>query len=128
MRATVLIVEDDFDLSQQYEMALSLINIQPEMKRDGQKAMERIQQGEAPAVVVLDLHLPNVSGEEIFSEMKRRNLPSKVVVVTADEDLADKFRGKAQQVIVKPTNLEQFVRAIIQNLQEQEDTADNSGG
>lgn len=128
MRAAVLIVEDDMDLSRQYELALSLVNIQPEVKRDGKKAMERIQDGEAPAVVILDLHLPNVSGEEIFAEMRRRDLGSKVVVITADEALADEFRGKVQQVILKPTNLEQFIQVVLHNLKEQEDAATGGGG
>ncbi len=119
----VLVIEDDRDLAKQYEMALSLVGIQPEIKRDGGKALERIQRGNLPHVIVLDLHMPNVSGETLFEEIRTRNPGSKVVVITADDVLAEKYRGKAEEVIVKPTTLEEFIQVV---LAQREQTAGES--
>jgi len=57
-----------------------------------------------PHIVLLDIHLPYVSGEEVFYEMKKieRLAATKVIMATADVRKAKEMDGKADMVLVKP--------------------------
>ena len=116
MTGLVLIIEDNAFLNHQYEIALELVGITPEFKRDGRRAVERIECEPVPDVIVLDLHIPHVSGEEVFETIKAQGLASRVIVITADEVMGERFRGRANDVVIKPTNLEQFLQKILSHM------------
>jgi DNA-binding response OmpR family regulator len=59
-----LIVEDDIELSDIFSVVLRASGMDTEIVRDGKQALGRIN-ATMPDVVVLDMHLPNVSGLEI---------------------------------------------------------------
>lgn len=81
--ASVLVVEDDPDLRYLFRLSLALAGFQVREAADGYQALALLEE-EAPAVVVLDLGLPRVSGftvlEEITARADMRRIP--VVVVT----------------------------------------------
>ena len=98
-----LIVEDDEDLSFIFAEALRAAGFQSEIVRDGQLALDRLAQMQ-PAVVVLDLHLPNVAGTDILKYIRSADhLKSvRVVVTTADARLAEQTDRQADFVLIKP--------------------------
>ena len=57
----------------------------------------------APACVVLDLHLPNVDGSTILKAIhsNERFTQTAVILATADAQMADGLRGKADLVLLK---------------------------
>lgn len=57
-----------------------------------------------PSVVVLDLHLPNVPGDEILDKIKSDHKFDKtlVIVTTADHLMANSLQGQADFVMIKP--------------------------
>ena len=57
-----------------------------------------------PAVVVLDLHLPNVAGTDILKRIRETEHLKKVrvVVATADARLAEQTDRQADFVLIKP--------------------------
>ena len=62
-----LIVEDDIKLATVFAEALRIAEFETEIVLDGQAALNRLA-ATTPAVVVLDLHLPRVSGPERRSD------------------------------------------------------------
>ena len=104
-----LIIEDDFDLSEIFSAALQRDEFETEVVRDGRTAMNRLT-GIAPAIVVLDLHLPYVDGATILNQIRATESFSKtaVIVTTADAQQADALQSIADLVLLKPVSVEQL--------------------
>ena len=104
-----LVVEDDADLSEIFREALSAAGFSTEVIRDGQIARDRLLEI-VPAVVILDLHLPTVSGETLLHQI--RGTPqlnnTRIVLTTADALAADFLRDSADFVMVKPISYVQL--------------------
>ncbi len=104
-----LVIEDDPDLSDIFSQALAVSGYQTETILDGRVALERLGGIEA-VVIVLDLHLPNVSGETILDRIRSdaRFENTRVIVTTADTIMAELVRDKADIVLVKPVSFSQL--------------------
>lgn len=98
-----LIVEDDEDINEIFCQALSAAGFATEVARDGRTALDFLDKN-LPDIVILDLHLPNVSGETILKTI--RSTPRlenvRVVLTTADAVAAEFLRSQADFVMVKP--------------------------
>ena len=90
----VLIIEDNVDLSNLFQMVLDIHGISSEICRDGRDAAGAID-SVRPQVVVLDMHLPHVSGASIFEHIKKDHPEIAVLIVTADRDLYSEYRNKS---------------------------------
>lgn len=99
----VLIIEDDADLVRLYEVLLSLVStsVKTDVCMDGKAGLERVQREPEPRLILLDLHLPQVQGTEIF-QAARASTSSTIVVVTADVLAARDMLSSADHVVVKP--------------------------
>ena len=105
----LLIIEDNLDLVELYKMALSLIQICPEVAITGPAALRRIEQPDTPAphLTILDLHLRGENGVEangadLFDKMRVCWPDTRIIVSSADIDGCRKFHGIADLVIEKP--------------------------
>ena len=78
---------------------------------DGRSAVARIR-ADAPDVVLLDIHMPELSGLDVVREIGADRMPT-VVFVTAHDDYAlDAFEAQALDYIVKPVERERLSAAI----------------
>jgi CheY-like chemotaxis protein len=104
-----LIVEDNLDLAQIMALALQSAGFEVEMIHDGGKALDRLAEI-IPALVILDLHLPHLSGVNALRQIQsdRRLLNTRVVIATADAAMADELRDKADLVLLKPVSVNQI--------------------
>jgi DNA-binding response OmpR family regulator len=104
-----LVIEDDPDISVIFASALQSAGFETEIIHDGGKALARLAEV-APSLVILDLHLPHLSGANALRQIQadRRLLNTRVVVCTADRAIADELRNKADMVIVKPVTFSQL--------------------
>lgn len=68
-------------------------------------------EAEFPGVVLLDINLPDGSGLDVLSEIKRKN-PNAIVIMVTGRVLADEvitaLRGGAYDFIAKPVNLDEL--------------------
>ena len=119
MKELALIVEDDFDLGTIFAEALKMSGFETEVITDGQVALDRMDEI-VPFVVILDLHLPSVSGSEILQHIRResRLKNTHVVVTTADPRMADTLRQDATFVLDKPVSYQQL-KLLTTRLREQ---------
>jgi CheY-like chemotaxis protein len=122
---SILIIEDDGDLSRLWEMAigmLSLPGVRSETKRDGRSALNRVNEPPAPDVIILDMHLPLVEGQEIYktARTKKHLSGSKIIIITADKELADRLHDDVKggrivppdEIVIKPIPIEDFQTLI----------------
>jgi len=104
-----LIIEDDFDLSEIFSAALQGDGFETEVVRDGKKAIERLA-GPAPALILLDLHLPHVDGSTILQNIHATEhfAHTAVIITTADAQQAETLHGAADLVLLKPVSVDQL--------------------
>ncbi|GAP15065.1 response regulators consisting of a CheY-like receiver domain and a winged-helix DNA-binding domain [Longilinea arvoryzae] len=103
-----LIIEDDEDLAIIFTEALRLAGFDTKTIRDGQVAMDELDVCQ-PIVIVLDLHLPHVSGLEILAKIRAddRLKNTKVIIATADPRMSD-LAEDADFVLIKPISFAQL--------------------
>ncbi len=111
----VLVVEDNDDLRGLYKIALRTAGFQVTQASDGLTALRAIE-ADRPDLVVLDLHLPLISGFEVQHEMTQlRATHIPVVVVTALPPERTRSLNVAC-VLHKPVMPEALVRAVVECL------------
>lgn len=92
MTKTVLVVEDDIGL-QKYLKELLLDNgYSVRIASDGVQALNLISKL-PPDLVILDLALPNMGGEAVCSEIRKKYPDIRVVILTAKDGVADIING-----------------------------------
>src|SRR3954451_25122709 len=108
---SVLVVEDDPDLGRLYRAALTFAGFDAHIVADGLDALRRIDP-DPPALVVLDLSLPVISGivvqQQIASSAVTRDIP--VVVVTGTPEKAQGLDVAC--VLAKPVSPESLIRTV----------------
>lgn len=112
----VLLVEDSFALSETYQAYLKSEGYEITCVETGQAAMNIIAQ-DPPDVAVLDVHLPDMNGIDMLKELKSRDIPTDVIIITgqASVNLAvDAMREGAVDFIMKPFTAERL-RVTVRN-------------
>jgi CheY-like chemotaxis protein len=104
-----MIIEDHEDAATIFANALRGTGFEIEIVRTGDAALSRLAET-TPAVVILDLHLPRVSGAEILRQIRAdaRLAGVYVIVATAYPDLATGLDAKADQAFLKPVSFVQL--------------------
>ena len=85
-----------------------------EVARTGIKGLERVRD-KSPDVILLDLRLPDGSGLEIFTKIRRLDARIPVVFITATksaDDAIEAMRQGAYDYLFKPLNLHQMQEVI----------------
>lgn len=114
MTRTILIVEDDTGL-QKYLKELLLDNgYLVQTAGDGVLALNSIQKL-PPDLVLLDLGLPNMSGEAVCLEIRKKHPNVRVIILTAKDGVADIVQGLnlgADDYITKPFVADELLARI----------------
>lgn len=100
-----LIIEDDEDIATISSEALKAGGFQTEIIYDGIIAQQRLTEV-CPDVVILDLNLPHVDGNQLLNQIRTdaRLEKTRVLVVTADAGMADMLDYEADLVLLKPVS------------------------
>jgi two-component system, response regulator len=127
---TILLVEDNDDDAELTLRALTRAKVKNPLvrARDGEDALDYLfgrgkyagrDVRELPAVTLLDINMPKISGlevlEEIRADERTRHLP--VVVLTSsneDKDRLTAYTHFANSYVIKPVDYDQFVTAASQ--------------
>jgi two-component system phosphate regulon response regulator PhoB len=114
--AQILVVEDERDIAALVAYHLTREGYRVRTAAGGREALEATQH-ERPDLVVLDLMLPGLSGQEVLAELKGRpetaDVP--VVVLTARREEADRIRGLelgADDYVTKPFSPQELVLRV----------------
>ncbi len=113
MKPKVLIVEDEPGIADTLQYALRTEGFDPAWCATGEEALARIA-SEPPALVILDVGLPDASGFEIFKRI-RATSEVPVVFLTARSDEIDRVVGLelgADDYIAKPFSPRELVARV----------------
>lgn len=121
MTQSILVVEDDKGL-QKYLRELLLDNgFAVQIAGDGIVALDFLQKTQ-PDLVVLDLGLPNMSGETVCLEIRKKYRDLPVIILTARDSISDIVQGLnlgADDYITKPFVADEFLARIKARLRRQ---------
>jgi two-component system cell cycle response regulator DivK len=108
-QTVALIIEDDERLAMIYAEALRSAGFEPEIIQDGRTAQTRLQEI-IPTLILLDLHLPHISGDELLRQIRAdaRLQNSVVMLATADAIMAEGLRVDSDLVLLKPISFIQL--------------------
>ena len=106
---SALIIEDNRDLAIIFAQALQAAGFATGIIQDGDQALARLAIA-TPDVVVLDLHMPCVSGADILRHIRAdaRLAGTRVILATADSHVTDVLREQADLVLIKPVSFTQL--------------------
>ena len=112
----VLVVEDDAALNRLFCQFVELAGHSVHHALDGGSALLAAEE-HPPALVLLDLMLPDITGYEVCKELKRSDRTSTVtvVMVTAMGDEESRRRGMecgATEYLVKPVHPDRLIETI----------------
>jgi len=109
MKNLALIIEDDVDLSEIFSRALQQAGFEVETITDGKTAQTRLKEV-LPHVIVLDMHLPFVSGATLLKQIHEDERLSKarIIIATADNIQAELYRDQATIALIKPITFSQL--------------------
>jgi DNA-binding response OmpR family regulator len=116
MKAKVLIIEDDRDLASLFKIVLEMCGLEVSTAHDGTTGVELLTTQPLPDAIMLDMHLPGVSGEEIYSMMLESKYTQHVVVCSADVQLVEHYKSLGANAITKPVpinDLQQLIKQIV---------------
>ena len=111
MSELALIIEDDEDLASIFAEALRGIGYEVELVADGRAAQERLKNGTPPFLILLDMHLPHVSGADLLTNLIKQDerfAKTMVIITTADARMGDTYGDQVDFVLIKPISFVQL--------------------
>lgn len=110
----LLVVEDDTDLQEYLRDLLSENGYTVTTASSGVEALEIVNKTELD-LVLLDLKLPDISGEGVCLEIRKKHSNLPIIMLTAKDTISDKVKGLdmgADDYITKPFNTDEFLARI----------------
>jgi len=110
----LLLVEDDTLLGEGIRAGLAQAGFAVDWVKDGEQARAALE-SEPYALMVLDLGLPRLSGEEVLRRLRGKNSSLPVLILTARDTVADRVKGLdagADDYLVKPFDLDELTARL----------------
>ncbi len=113
-KETILVVDDERLVRWSLQQKLEQWGYHVSLAEDGTTALARVQL-DNPDLITLDVKLPDMTGIEVLSELRSRNVAVPVIVITAFGVVDDAVRSLklgAYDFIEKPINFEKLENAL----------------
>jgi DNA-binding NtrC family response regulator len=113
-KETILVVDDERLVRWSLQQKLEQWGYHVSLAEDGATALGRMQL-DNPDLITLDVKLPDMTGIEVLSELRNRNIHVPVIVITAFGVVDDAVRSLklgAYDFIEKPINFEKLENSV----------------
>lgn len=113
----VLVVEDDSDLAMVVQFVLERGGYEAVVAADGIDALEKLDHG-LPGLVLLDMRMPRMNGEQFAAELRHRYGDAvPIVVVTAAEHAHARAESiAAADVLPKPFDVDALLDMVARHV------------
>lgn len=111
MNDLALIIEDDEDLASIFAEALRGVGFEVEIIADGQAAQDRLKSEITPFLILLDMHLPHISGADLLTNIIKRDerfARTIIIITTADARMGEAYNEEVDFVMIKPISFVQL--------------------
>lgn len=111
----VLVVEDDGDTRRSIRQLLEDEGYDTEEATNGHAALERLERAPRPALVLLDLMMPRMTGQTVLQEIEARPaLASLPIVVMTASGISEATSGLAVPMLRKPVTIDALLWIVEQ--------------
>lgn len=113
MNNRILVVEDDVAIANLIKMTLTMQNYDYEIASDGKTALQRVLSMQ-PAVIILDLGLPDMDGIDVIHKVRSWS-QTPIIVVSArgeDNDKIYALDAGADDYVTKPFSVDELLARI----------------
>ena len=115
MPKRLLIVEDDEDIQNYYGFLFGGLDVEMIRAFSGEEALEKVASEQDLDLILLDVVLPGIGGEEFFRILRReKGVETPVIVCSVDERMSQRVQevGEVQGVFTKGTSGDQLLKII----------------
>ena len=122
-KATVLVIDDSAEMQRYLRLMLELESYSVETANNGVEALERLQKGCKPSVILLDLQMPGLNGFQILRRLRSSWPDLKVIMCSGMDDPRNARRATrlgARAYLTKPVQQLYLSAAIERCLSEDE--------
>lgn len=131
-KGSILVIEDEEKIARVLELELEYEGYEVSKVIDGLEALEAFRTGNWD-LILLDVMLPGLSGIEILRRIRKNDLHTPVILLTAKSSVEDKVSGLdlgANDYITKPFQIEELLARIraalrIKRAEEQQPQTEN---
>ena len=129
MNRPVLIIEDEPDIAEGLRYNLEREGLRAVVAETGEKGLEiALDKNNPPALILLDLMLPGMSGTELCRRLRREPQTRKtpIIMLTARDSEAERVAGLelgADDYVTKPFSVRELVARVRAVLRRADDTA-----
>lgn len=120
-KGSILVVEDDFDISNMLRIYFSGQGYQVEVAPKGGDALD-VTRRHLPKLIVLDINLPDMSGYDVCRELRTttRTMHIPIIFLTQKDERSDKIIGLelgADDYVTKPFDIEELKLRVQNSIQ-----------
>lgn len=112
----IIVIDDDTDLRETLGEVLAEEGYPTRVFENGRTALEHLRSGARPALILLDLMMPEMNGWQFREEQLRdERLSSIPVVVMTASRTFDGEQLTASEILYKPVGLGELIAAVQRN-------------
>ncbi|MDP9315208.1 MAG: response regulator [Chloroflexota bacterium] len=113
-RCPVLVVDDDHAIREALSMILEDEGYVVETAENGHEALQYLQHGGRPCLIVLDLKMPVMTGQEFRAEQQRDTTISSIPVAIISAHIVPGMKPEveADAFLPKPINYDEFLDTV----------------
>jgi CheY-like chemotaxis protein len=114
MTGNILVVDDDADLRETLQLLLGDSGYRVTAVPNGLEALERLKTGARPALILLDLMMPEMNGWQFLERARADSILDAipVVIMTARRKGTDLLPAPSRDILHKPFDTEKLLRTI----------------
>ncbi|MUK86880.1 response regulator [Ornithinibacillus sp. L9] len=131
MNEKILIVDDESSIVTLLKFNIEKAGFQTDVAYDGLEAVNKVEENEYD-LIVLDLMLPEMDGMEVCKHLRRQQIDTPILMLTAKDEEFDKVLGLeigADDYLTKPFSPKEVVariKAILRRTTKQSDNRQNT--
>ena len=118
-KASILVVDDEVDISSAVARIFELEGYQVEVAHSGNEAI-RLLQSASYDLLLLDMHMPGLSGMDVLQWIKERRLNMAIIVLTGHKEfkaaITTSTFGLVTDYLLKPVCHREIIAAVTRAL------------
>ena len=112
MKIKILLVDDEYDIIFPLDLALTSEGYRVFTAFNGRDALEDIQQGLLPDLIITDIMMPHMDGIDFISKLRLSNETNKIPIIVMSAGPNPYLQNYTISYLRKPFDLERFMKTV----------------